>query len=269
MSLYSTRAYFRHLFKSRRWNSFHSPYLFGLFSYCSNEKVVYEKFPAIEATREKLKKEKTIISRSDLGAGSQAHQDTQQVMISHIARHALSLPFQCRFMSRLVHQEQSKNILEFGTSLGISTAYLHAGNLNAKIITVEGDPEIGRLAMKTFETLDAKNIQLTISSFDHFLKKISNDPASFDLIFIDGHHQSKALLYYYSELKKRISGNTIIIVDDIHWSPDMYAGWNQLIGLPEVKQSVDCFHFGLLFFRMEFFEKEHHIIRLPWQSLLG
>jgi predicted O-methyltransferase YrrM len=103
--------------------------------------------------------------------------------------------------------------------------------------------------------------------FDFFLENEKTLPDSIDLLFLDGHHQSTALLRYYAVLKKRFSQKTIVVVDDIYWSKDMQDGWKKLMDMPEVTQSVDCFQFGLLFFRNEFLEKEHHCIRLPLKAL--
>jgi len=40
----------------------------------------------------------------------------------------------------------SRNILELGTSLGITTAYLAANSSKSKCITLEGSPEIIKIA---------------------------------------------------------------------------------------------------------------------------
>ena len=44
--------------------------------------------------------------------------------------------------------------------------------------------------------------------------------------------------------------------------------WKKITALPEVTQSVDCFHFGLLFFKKDFLNRENHCIRLPLMGLL-
>jgi hypothetical protein len=48
----------------------------------------------------------------------------------------------------------------------------------------------------------------------------------------------------------------------------MTRGWHELINYPEVTQSVDCFHFGLIFFRNDFIGQENHKIRLPIKMML-
>jgi len=172
-------------------------------------------------------------------------------------------------MARLVNLEKPNVILELGSSLGISAAYLQSGNLSSAITTVEGDPEIAKLARTTFVELDMTGIQLVVSTFEEFLASPDHHDRKIDLLFLDGNHNSSALLDYYEKLKSNFSANTIVLVDDIYWSQDMQQGWRKLINLPEVTQSVDCFRFGMLFFKKEFLEKENHRIRLPFTSLFS
>lgn len=267
MAAFTFLAFFHNRWKGKRWDAFHSPYLFRLFSYMGNDAVRLEKMKAIELMRKAWQQNHESIQRTDLGMGSVHHSRSSQVPINKIARHSLSRPFQCRSMARLVHHEKPATLLELGTSLGISTAYLQEGCCKTKITTVEGDPNISRLAKITFEKLGLDQIELVTSGFDQYLAKEKTNSASIDLLFLDGNHESNALLAYYDLLKKRFTSQTIVIIDDIYWSKDMYNGWTKLIAMPEVTQSVDCFQFGVLFFRNEFLNKEHHILRIPFKAL--
>jgi predicted O-methyltransferase YrrM len=152
-----------------------------------------------------------------------------------------------------------------GTSLGISTLYL---SLSSPVTTIEGDPAVAEIARSNFSAFQKENIESIISTFDDYFLNKSLTGSQFQLVFIDGDHRSEALLRCYDQLEKHITQDSIIVVDDIYWSPDMTHGWNQLIEKQEVTQSVNCFHFGLLFFNPDFLDKKHHIIRLPFRSLL-
>lgn len=267
MSLFTLKAYMHHLWTARRWSTFHSPYLYELFSYCCNEKNIFPGFAQIENWRNELKASKQPIERNDFGAGSAAGNRAQTVQ--GIAKRALSLPFQCRFISRLCHFTKVNVALEFGTCLGISAAYMHAGSPDARIVTVEGDSSLAKLAIEGFKKLPVRNVDVIQSTFENFLKTNPTGDTKFDFIFLDGNHCSTPLLTYYDQLKKHMHEHTILMVDDIYWSADMHSGWQKLINKKEVTQSVDCFHFGLLFFNKEFLAKDNHVIRLPWKSLAG
>ena len=266
---YTTSRYIAHFFKSKRWDSFHSPFLFSLMTHCCNERNVHQSFGAIEKKRKELINTEEVIERQDYGAGSVSVPKNRSEPISSIARQALSLPFQCRFLYRLADFLKPGSIVEFGTSLGISTAYLAICAGDTSVDTIEGDPEIAKTACKVFESLALQNIRLHNSTFEHFISGGSLGIAKIDLVFLDGHHTGEALMRYYQALKEHIHSKTIIVVDDIYWSADMTRAWEKLRTLPEVTQSVDCFHFGLLLFNPDFLHQENHVIRLPFRMLLS
>lgn len=260
---YTAIKFGAHLLSSRRWDSFHSPSLFRLFTHCCNEHEYPEAYTLIETERVKLKRSPDLISREELGAGSKYKADPGKKRISDIAAHALSLPFQCRFLSRLAGFMEPEFIVEFGTSLGISASYLGVGAPGAFIHTVEGDPNISAVASRVFINLGLNNIALQTLSFNQYIAGLPINHKPIDILFLDGHHTSVATIQYYQALRQYLHSRSIVIVDDLYWSPDMQAGWQNLIALPEVTQSVDCFHFGMLFFNPDFQQKENHIIRLP------
>src|SRR5687768_3051123 len=95
--------YLRHRWRARRWDSFHSPFLFKLFSYACDDTIRFPLFDSIERCRHDLLNSAESIRRSEFGAGSRMQENQLSQSIAGIARTALSLPFQCRFMSRLAH----------------------------------------------------------------------------------------------------------------------------------------------------------------------
>ena len=54
---------------------------------------------------------------------------------------------------------------------------------------------------------------------------------------------------------------TAIIIPGIHSSPLHTRCWNEVAGLPCVKLSIDLFSLGLLFFKDEFKEKQHFVLK--------
>ena len=266
-STYTAKQLVLHLMKSKRWDAFHSPYLFHLFTTCCNEKIPVNGAGLLEKQRAAWIQSTDLIKRRDLGAGSKSGQQ-QQITISGIARHSLSKPFQCRFLARLIQMKKTSNVLELGTSLGLSAAYMAYGSKEAHIHTIEGDPEIAGIAKALFDQHALNNISLHVMSFDEGIATRELLPDRIDILFLDGHHTAAALKSYYNKLRGLLHEESIVIVDDIFWSPDMHEGWKTLIALPEVTQSVDCFHFGLLFYGRNFIDREHHTVRLPLRMLM-
>lgn len=261
-------SYINHWVTSKSWRSFHSPYLFSLFRYILDDDNRLPAYLKIEEKRQSLLSSSEKIHRKDFGAGSKSTPSLMSVAVSDIARSALSLPFQCRIMSRLAMACAANHIVELGTSLGISAAYLASGRKESNVFTIEGDPSIANIARKVFQEMDLKNIVLINSTFENLLDAGFLPFDSVDLVFIDGNHRKDALLYYYEKLSPYFHSDTIAVIDDIYWSADMEAGWNALINQQAVTQSVDCYQFGLLFFKTDFLYKQHHKVRLPIKAFL-
>jgi predicted O-methyltransferase YrrM len=263
--VYTLRAFIPHILRARRWTAFHSPGLFRLFMAAAHDAAHPPRAREIEAERARLKQCREAIMRTDHGAGSAGIVQNGTVAVSRIARTALSNPYQCRFMARLAGHINPSSILELGTSLGISAAYLAAAAPGAKVTTVEGDPSVAAHAKDVFANLNLANINLEVRVFRDYIDSL---PAGerFDLVFLDGHHEGAALVGYFDALRPHMHEHTVVIVDDIYWSGDMTEGWKTLLGRPGVTQSVDAFRFGVLFFDTSFREREHHRIRLPVQA---
>lgn len=255
-----------HRVNSRRWDSFHSPHLFELFTYVCDDRILFPPFGPIEEKRRSLMKSPEKIERKDFGAGSSYH-NKLETTIASVAKSALSKPYQSRFMSRMVRFTSSQTMLEFGTSLGIASAYLAAGAPTGKVATIEGDPSLANVAKKVFEELRMQNINLVNKKFEDFLQQNIHQHDPIDFLFIDGNHRKENLLSYYFALKPLFHYKTIVIVDDIYWSKGMHLGWKELISQPEITQSVDCFQFGVLFFNPHFLNKQNHLIRLPLKAI--
>ncbi len=157
---------------------------------------------------------------------------------------------------RISNYFKPKRILELGTSIGIGSLHLHLGYPSAHITSVEGCQETFNLAK---QNLESTNIELINSTFYDYIKSINEE--SFDLIFIDGHHDGEALKYYLKLLSNYIHNDTIIVLDDIRWSKSMFNAWNKIKLEKKYHLSMDFFRMGVLMKRPQQ-EKEHFILKL-------
>jgi tRNA A58 N-methylase Trm61 len=188
----------------------------------------YYPFEALELVRSKLKTNHSIISVTDLGAANKTGANT---------------------------------ILELGTSLGITTGYLGKARRNARIYTLEGCPEIAKIAKENFKLLMLPQIEIIIGNFDDTLADVLLKETSFDFIFIDGNHQKEATLRYFNQVLPYINEHSVIIFDDIHWSPDMESAWNTIIQNELLTVTIDLFEMGIVFFRKEQ-KKQHFVLKV-------
>ena len=164
-------------------------------------------------------------------------------------------------MFRLVKHYQPKNIVELGTSLGITIAYFSKANPLANIFTIEGSETIAEIAKQNFQKLGCLNIQSLVGNFDDLLPTVINQRPMVDFAYIDGNHRLKPTLNYFEHFLTKANNNSILIFDDIHWSKEMEEAWEKIKAHPSVRCTVDIFFLGFVFFRQEFKEKQNFTIR--------
>jgi predicted O-methyltransferase YrrM len=81
-----------------------------------------------------------------------------------------------------------------------------------------------------------------------------------DLIFFDGNHKKEPTLAYFGQCLQHIHPDTVLIIDDIHWSQGMTDAWNTIRCHSRVKVSIDLYHMGIVFFKEEL-SKEDFTLR--------
>lgn len=212
-----------------------------------DDKKNYYIFNKIEKIRQHYLQSNESIEILDFGVGSRV-QSIKTRKLSSIIKSSSSSPWQCRVLFRLTHRSKAKTILELGTSLGISLAYLCSANTKAQVLSIEGDPELVRLSKKNIEALLIYNASVIEGRFDECLSQSLDQLSSIDLAFIDGNHQLEPTLDYFHQILPYCHKESILIFDDIHWSKNMKKAWKKIIEHPKVSASVNFFHFGLVFF---------------------
>lgn len=238
----------------------HSPFVFDFTQNVLNDKRNFYAYSQIEGLREQLLNDKTIIEVEDFGAGSVISK-TKNRSVSEIAKHASKNKKLAQLLFRIADYYQPKTMIELGTSLGISSAYLASACPNAKLFTIEGSPSIAGIADKNFQSLGLKNIQLTTGNFDNILPAILQAIGKPDLVFIDGNHRKEPTASYFSQLLNYSSSSCIFIFDDIHWSQEMEQAWDIIKQNERATLTIDLFFIGLVFFREDFKAKQHFTIR--------
>lgn len=256
--IYQIRSYLKFLSHSTNQHGVHSPFVYDLITQCFYDKTEYPEYEVLKAFRKTLTRDNTVLDVTDFGAGSRVFSAAHR-RVSHIARNAGISGKRQKLLFRLTRYLRPNMILELGTSLGLATVALGLASEDAQIISVEGCPNTIERAKEALDPLVFKTIKLRNESFDAFLESL--DLANFELIYVDGDHDKLNTLRYFEHLLKYVSNDSVIIFDDIYWSPGMTEAWQEIVAHEKVTVSIDTFHWGLVFFRKEQ-QKEHFIIRL-------
>lgn len=242
----------------RKGHGIHSPFVYDLVSRVFRNKIDPGIVLLARRCRKKMDADRRSILVNDLGAGSVSLKKKNR-KVSDIARLS-SVPVKYgRFLSRMAAEFGEPEIIELGTSLGISGIYLAAACKNAVVRTVEGSGMIAAIARQNFQDSGLINITVTEAAFDDILPSLAVDTAP-GLVFIDGNHRKEPVLKYFKHFADRAGSKTVIIIDDINYSEEMAAAWEEIKSHKNVSVSVDIFRMGICFFR-EGINHNNYVIR--------
>jgi predicted O-methyltransferase YrrM len=251
--------YLKHLKSANNRYGVHSPFVYNLI-----DTVIYNfknnvDYIEIEKVRKKLLENENYITVTDLGAGSYANNNSQK-QVKQIAKNALKSKKLAQLIYRLVKNLNPTNAIEFGTCLGLTTAYISKAAPLANVFTMEGCPQTAVLAKQNLNTLQAHNVQVLVGDFNQTLPNLISNLPQLDFVFVDGNHKEKATLNYFKDILPKANQNSLFIFDDIYWSPGMKKAWQQIKQHPQVTLTIDLFWIGLVFFKTGR-KKEHFKIK--------
>ena len=188
------------------------------------------------------------ISVRDFGSGSE-RMKTRLRKVSDIARYS-AVPHKYGVLLSNMSKEFGKPVvIEFGTSLGISTMYIAAYCPDATVYTMEGCPATSEIAKENFKEAGLKNIRMYNGSFDEILPVIRNETINPGLVFIDGNHKKEPVTNYFNQMTEISDNKTVIIIDDIYSSEEMAEAWSEIKRNKKVTFTIDIFKMGFVFFR--------------------
>lgn len=223
----------------------HSPFVHSFIEKILDDKQIYYNYLPVEQLRQLMLNQNKDLEIKDYGAGSK-FSNSKKITLKKITKKVQSSSEKGQLLFRIINYFGSKNILEIGTSLGLTTSYLANANKKASVTTIEGDPVISNIAKNNFKKLKLSNVKLINNQFDVVLPALLEN--KFDFIFFDGNHTKEATLKYFLLAKERSNPNSIFIFDDIYWSNEMKDAWEIIIKDQKVTLSIDLFSIGLIFF---------------------
>lgn len=245
-------AYSTFLLHSKNRHGVHSPFVYDFI-----ENVLNPTFSdnEIEKQRKILLNDHSNILLKDYGK-----KNDRETTISQIAETSLKKPKEAQLLSKISSYYSIQKVVELGTSLGITTAYFAKSSNSISITTIEGSEQVLEVAKRLWSVLNLHSIHSINSDFDSIIDKLLDTNGLKTLYFIDGNHRYAATLKYFKLFLENCDEDSIVILDDIHWSPGMEKAWAEIIALNEVTLSIDLFEMGVIFFKKRL-KKEHFTIR--------
>lgn len=259
--------YLKYYFKADTIYNIHSPFVYDFIVNILDHSKPYYAFDKLEYQRKMLLSNDNYIDVVDLGAGSKTDMGSKR-KISQIASTALGSKKKCKILFHLVDSYNANHILELGSCLGLSSLYMHYARKKAIIDTIEGSPQIAKIARKLHKANGASTINVHEGEFDQVFENLLTKDTQYDLIYIDGNHTYEATRSYYKKLSSLVPSSGCIVFDDINWSKGMRQAWEEIIEDPKITLSIDLYDMGIVFFNPGLKKQNFTIIEYynkPWK----
>jgi len=253
------QSYLNYLLKSKNRHHLQGPFMYQLNDAVFRKDKNELAFDKIESLRKELYNDVTLISIKDFGAGFNGKIYTEK-SISYISKRSSKQPKYARLLYRLVNYLKPATMVELGTSVGISALYQAAGNPDGKLYTFEGCENTAKIAQQNFNQFPQLQITSLVGMFDDILPSFLSTQNIIDYVFLDGNHRYAPTLKYFEMLLPFMHNESVVVIDDIHWSTEMNLAWKKIIEHSQVTISIDLMMLGIVFFNPGL-SKEHFVIR--------
>ena len=239
--------------------SLHTPFAFSLYRDLRINLDQHRKGnPTLEILRLRLGKDKSVLKIKDEGAGSKFALGSNRSVSSICKNSCSSLSYNLLYQFFLT-ETPALTVVELGTSLGINTGYL-ADRTIGTVYTFEADPSLLEIAGKNLCSFS--NVHFIPGNIQDTLPVFLKGRSRIDFIQIDANHTHAATLQYCKWVWPYLHEKSVVVVGDIHWSPEMKNVWLEIKRFPGVSSTMDFFECGVLFFRSGI-QVEHHILYYP------
>ncbi len=247
---------------NRKGHGIHSPFVFDFIIHVLRGQMKDEiQFKKIENWRIELIRSSDFITIEDHGAGSSIKAGKSR-SISSIAKHSLKSPKYAKVLYRIIAYYKPDSILELGTSFGVTTQYLAIANPAASITTIEGAPEIAKIAQAGFKKNDCQHVRLVQGDFNVELENVIGGMTGKKFFYVDGNHRYEPTIQYFNTIMSVSGKDDIIVFDDIHWSKAMEQAWREIKEDKRVRYTIDLFFMGIIFLKKDFLAKQDFIIHI-------
>lgn len=250
MNFFLTRKYLKYIIMSRykKGHGVHSPFVFDIVSRIFRNKIDPRIVNRIEKVRKRLLNDKKTIEVLDLGSGSEKMKSNYR-KVSDIVRYSAVNKKYGVFLANLASEFGKNGVVEFGTSLGISTMYMAASVPDSIVYTIEGSHSVAHIAGENFSAAGFGNINLLTGSFSEMLPKITDSGIKPGFVFIDGNHRREPVLEYFNKMVEISDSDVVIVIDDINNSEEMAEAWKEIQNHKDVTCTIDIFRMGLVFLK--------------------
>ena len=267
--LYRVSTWLKHYLTA--WNTggegVHSPYLFEWVRMVMSDKHAYRVWEDIESVRARMLVSDQVVEFVDYGSGvgRKGEGAKGEKRVKDIAKGSLARAKYAQMLFRLVnwlgHQLREENrgltIVELGTSLGVTTAYLAGVDTRDKVYTYEGCEAVAKIAKENWNVLGMNNISCLVGPID--AEQLRGDLGYIDVAFVDANHTYEASMRYFDVLAQKVHEKSVVVMDDIHHSEEMERAWKEICADERVTSTIDLYQMGLVFFDKHYWKRNYRM----------
>jgi predicted O-methyltransferase YrrM len=175
----------------------------------------------------------------------------QQVIVlsaGRIARYASIHRAWGRLLVALVRATKPSQVLEIGTAIGISGAYLatalavHGGRL----VTSDADRGLAAQARRLFDRLGLRNIEQRVEWITAERLPDICGSRRLEFVFADAIKEGGVLLELHRGFADHATEDAVVVYDDVNWSAEMMSAWTTIQDEPSVTTSIDVGRMGIV-----------------------
>ncbi|MDO4757332.1 MAG: SAM-dependent methyltransferase [Parabacteroides sp.] len=231
----------------------HSPFVFNLITKVIEERSSYYSFDDIELIRKQLLYREEQISYADRRKQGVKRSRT----IGQIVRQEGIKPKQGALLFRLTNYFQSKQILQIGSSMGLSTLYLSSYASDLNCVVLENVPEFATISRIVFEKAARNPIDLRIGSYKELLPNALEKMEKLDFVFFNTLYEQQNNHFLFEACLSRVHDQTVFVFDGIKESRKMREFWRSVCEHPKVTVTIDLYSMGIAFFNKKLHKRDY------------
>lgn len=171
--------------------------------------------------------------------------------VGSIAKRSRISTKKAQVLSRLIVLTKPEIVLEFGTSLGMTSSIMAISSPGSKIHTIEGCSGQASIAQSGFDELKLDNIEIEIGNYNQILKGLLSRLEKIDFLFFDGNDNQKTVINIFEKCLPLKVNESVFVFNSIYRSKSMKKAWDYIKTHDETIVSIDFFDMGMVLFRNE------------------
>lgn len=236
--IYTMWAHLRHQLTA--WNTggegIHSPYLFYIVSNLIYDRHTYYSWRDIEAQRKAW--------RHVSQAGDPLSPRVSQLLF--------------RLTNYLGHvQARPLCILEIGTSVGITTAYLASASSHNRVFTWDKGPVPPTVPQGIWQRLGLHNVQC--ADCEDTLYIHARELGGADMVYLNAPTTYADYMHHLTCIAGCVRENAMVVVHAPHANREVEQAWREICAHTEVSTSMDLWEVGILFFDPHYLKRNYRL----------